>query len=295
MADREWGDLRPAPSTSRAHPFLKWAGGKTQIVPELRRFLPPLASGGTYYEPFLGGGAVFFALEPTRAILSDTNAPLVYAYRAVMEELDDLIEALSLLVPPRSRLEYEEHRRTFNQLALARRRLGKSDRIQLAALLIWLNHTCFNGLYRVNSKGEFNVPMGSYKRPRIYSPIELEAVSQTLRSSRAVLKIADFERAVRPAHSGDLVYLDPPYQPLSATASFTGYTKKGFDDEEQRRLARVIHELVDRGVRIVLSNSSTEFIRGLYRDLDRDVVMAPRAINCVGSRRAPVAELVVSA
>jgi DNA adenine methylase len=293
MPARQWGTLETAPLL-QARPFLKWAGGKGQVIPLLRQELPSLGEGQRYFEPFLGGGAVFFALQPKLATLSDLNRTLITAFLAVKNRPQELLLALARLPAPTSSEEYYGRRTEFNRLLATKRGLTGPETVEVAALLIWLNHTCFNGLFRVNRAGLFNVPYGAYRNPSIYSKANIRAASRSLRTAHAILKAEDFEKVLRPAEKGDFVYLDPPYQPLTATARFTSYTSGGFGEEDQERLARVVHDLISRGCRVVLSNSATPRIRDLYRDLPQRVVMVPRAINCVGTRRAPVEELVVA-
>ena len=238
---------------------------------------------------------MFFALGPRAAFLSDSNEALVTTYRAIQFDLPGVLRELQDLPPPQTPDEYYERRSHFNRLLTRRRQRSKRSAAELAALFIWLNHTCYNGLYRVNQKGEFNVPMGSYVNPGIYSSEGLELAHACLVRANARVECIDYAGALAMAHEGDFAYLDPPYQPVSATAKFTSYTKEGFGETEQRRLADTIHDAAARGVRIVLSNSPSDAIRALYQDLRIEVVKAPRAISCVGSKRAAVNEFVVVA
>ena len=289
----------PGPGSVRASqgqatkPFLKWAGGKGQALPELRRFLPELEEGSTYFEPFLGGGAVFFGLEPQSAVLSDLNRALVFTYQTVKDDVEGLIKALGKLAPPDSEPDYYTARTKFNRLLAHLSTLDKSQIVAFSALFIWLNHLCYNGLYRVNKKGGFNVPYGFYKAPAIYNAEVLRAASRLLRTARVMA--CDYETALEGAGKGDLAYLDPPYEPTSDTAKFTSYTSSGFGTTDQERLSRVVHDLVSRGCRVVLSNSPSERIKQLYSGFRFERVAVTRAINCVGSRRSAVEELVVIA
>jgi DNA adenine methylase len=292
--ERNWADLRAHRPITPVTPFLKWAGGKSQVFPALKKFFPDLGEG-TYYEPFLGGGAVYFALKPARAVLSDINRELITCYQVVRDDLDGLIQELSKLPSHPSTREYYETRAEFNRLKDTPGRLTSANKRELASRFIWLNHTCFNGLYRVNSAGQFNVPMGSYKNPSIFNANNLRAIGNLLRSSNARIIRADFATTLAKAGRGDLAYLDPPYQPITATSNFTSYTKGGFGPREQERLAKAVSEAAGRGCRIVLSNSPTEFVKGLYSEMKMELVRAPRAINSIGARRMAVDELVVLA
>jgi DNA adenine methylase len=235
-------------------PFLKWAGGKRQILPDILRRLPERCE--TYHEPFLGGGAVFFALAARgafrRAVLGDRNADLIDAYLGVRDDVERVITRLARM--PHDRSFYERLR------ALDPRKLSGAQR---AARIIYLNRTCYNGLYRVNRAGQFNVPFGRYENPRILDRENLRAASRALRG--AALGAGDFEAVLARARPGDVVYFDPPYVPLSATASFTAYDREAFGPDEQRRLARVLEALRRRGVYAVLSNSDVRVTRALYR------------------------------
>ncbi len=263
----------------RPKPFLKWAGGKTKLVPEILKRFP--GRFGHYHEPFVGGAAVFFALGPERATLSDINDELVNAYRAIRDDVEGVIEALG------AHRATEEH---FYEVRGQER--SALTATTSTARTIFLNRTCFNGLYRVNRKGQFNVPFGRYANPKICDADNLRAVSEALAEvsieHRSAFEVLDH------AKKGDLVYFDPPYDPVSKTASFTSYTKTGFGDAEQERLADVFAALDRKGVHVVLSNSDTEFIRSLYAGFEIEQVFCRRAINSRADRRGPVAEVLVS-
>ncbi|MBK7579639.1 MAG: DNA adenine methylase [Myxococcales bacterium] len=263
-----------------ARPVLKWAGGKTQLLPEILARLP--AQIGTYFEPFIGGGAVFFALASQarfrRAVLSDRNPDLVAVYRALKEDVESVIRALGRL--QHSKAEY------YRVRALRPRGLA-----QRAARIVYLNKTGYNGLYRVNRSGQFNVPFGSYKNPNICDAANLRAAAAVL--SDVEIEVADFEESVSRARAGDAVYLDPPYVPLSKTASFTAYDRHPFGPGEHQRLAQVFADLERRGVHAVLSNSDTPETRSLYRGFKLSTVRVSRPINCRPGARGPIDELLV--
>ncbi|MCS6888773.1 DNA adenine methylase [Chloroflexus sp.] len=273
-----------------ARPFLKWAGGKSQLLPELSRRIPERF--GRYHEPFVGGGALFFYLWNHNrlqrgAILSDLNPELIDCYRAVRDQVEDLIELLQSLRPyATDRDFFYEIRAWDRQPAFAQRPL-----VERAARTIFLNRTCYNGLYRLNNKGQFNAPFGYYKNPQIVDSDNLREVSRALR--HAELRVADFAAVLDQAQPGDFIYFDPPYVPVSSTASFTSYTRRGFDEAEQRRLAAVFHQLAERNCYVMLSNSSTTLAHQLYaKAREVDVVLASRKINCDGKRRGLVEELI---
>lgn len=273
------------PSTQRrveARPFLKWAGGKGQLLPELLTRVPK--AFGKYFEPFLGGGALFFALHTSgrldHAYLSDANSKLMDTYRAVRDEVEAVIAKLRPFVNDKE-LYYRVRAWRHAELAPARR----------AARFIYLNKTCYNGLYRENQRGEFNVPFGRYRHPKICDADSLWAAAVALR--QAELKCHDFEKVLDLAEAGDFVYLDPPYDPLSATSSFTSYHGEGFGPDEQRRLAHTFQELDRRGVYVMLSNSDTRLIRALYRRHVVEKVQAARPINSKAARRGKITELIV--
>ena len=267
-----------------AAPFVKWAGGKGRLLSQLRPLLPMGVEHMRHVEPFVGGGALFFSRRPGRALLTDINPALVAAYSAIRDDVNGVIGALRGLADRHSRDSYYEVRESYNQ----GRRISSSKR---AAMFIYLNKTCFNGLHRVNRKGEFNVPVGSYKNPRILNEEGLHAASRVLQ--RAGLKCAPFETLLEDAKPGDFVYFDPPYEPISHTASFTSYAQDGFSREDQTRLRDVYKVLDRRGCKLMLSNSDVPFIRSLYRDFEIGKVAAPRAINCDAAKRGKVTEVVV--
>ena len=273
----------------KCYPFVKWAGGKGQLIAEISKFIP--SSFDRYFEPFLGGGANFFYLVSMKnrrftAILSDTNQELVNAFRVVSESVEELIKILRL-----HEKEYYKSRQEYYY----RLRISKplSD-IERAARFVTLNKTCYNGLYRVNRKGLFNVPMGRYKKPLICDAQNLRNISLILRKSNTELKASDYKEILNEnASEDDFIYLDPPYSPLSSTSNFTGYTNIGFSNEDQQQLALVFKKLDKRGCRILLSNSNTPTIRKLYREYTVTEIQANRAINSKASKRTGHTELLI--
>ena len=287
---------------SGARPFVKWAGGKTQIVGDLLALAPPRID--TYYEPFAGGGALFFRLaadpdrRPRRAVLNDLNAELMATFRAVRDDIEPLIERLGELdrayvdLDPGGRNDrYYEVREEYRELVAARAAAGD---LEVASRLIFLNKTCFNGLYRVNRSGQFNVPHGRYVRPRILDEPGLRAASDAL--ATAELRSVDFEEACEGAGPGDFVYLDPPFYPLSDTSSFTAYTGADFGHDDQLRLKLRADVVRERGAAVLLSNSSREWVVGAYEGSGYHIgsIPARRVINSHGDSRGPVDELAVT-
>jgi len=298
-----------------ARPFLKWAGGKTQLLPQLRALYPPeLASGAltTYVEPFVGGGAVFFdvvqAYEIERAWLWDANPELILIYRVVQQDVEALIAELARYAGEYQQLAGEERKARYYQV---RTKLNQqradfdferySDAwIQRAAMHLFLNKTCYNGLFRLNRRGEFNVPHGRYKNPRILDAENLRQASRVLQI--ATIRQGDFERCSEVVDDRAFVYFDPPYRPISKTAHFTSYSKHGFDDQGQRRLARFFARLHRQtNARLMLSNSDPtnedpgdRFFDDLYREFHLFRVSAARNINSKAAKRGPVRELVIT-
>ena len=266
-----------------AQPVVKWAGGKSRLLPELFARLPP--SWGRYFEPFGGGAALFFALAPERGVLGDANADLVRMYRAIAADAGAVIRKLRSHARAHSVDYYYGARARWNA-----RRASWAPATGAAAF-IYLNKTCYNGLWRVNRAGGFNVPCGRYTNPPICVPDALLAAHRVLQ--RAELRCGDYRATVEDAERGDLVYLDPPYEPVTATASFTSYTAHAFGREDQRALAETARQLVRRGCHVVLSNSDTPFIRDLYAGFQLDAVRCPRSINSSADRRGAVSELII--
>ena len=265
---------------ARPRPFLKWAGGKRQLLEAIDRLRP--STFGTYHEPFVGGGALFFHLEPARAFLSDTNERLVRTYRGVQSQVERVIAGLS--EAPHD-LAYFEAQRA--------RLIDEEDDVEVAAWMIYLNKTGFNGLYRVNARNVFNVPFGRYTRPRVCDAPNLRACSAALAGSSVERR--EFDITLERARPGDFVYFDPPYVPLSSSSSFTAYTAGGFGPEEHRRLRDVALALKQRGVHVLLSNSSAPLVRELYAGGDFELVevQASRAVNSKGDARGKVCELLI--
>ncbi|MBD1864194.1 MULTISPECIES: DNA adenine methylase [Trichocoleus] len=267
----------PILETTPPRPFLKWAGGKGQLIAKYLPYQPQKFQ--TYYEPFLGGGAVFFHLLPKRAVLSDINPELINVYHCVREQVELLIEHLSIHQQKHSR-DY------FHQV---RAKPGTTD-LERAARFVYLNRVCFNGLWRENSKGEFNTSFGRYKNPLICNAELLRSVSAALQP--VVLKAQPFE-SVLDAADNDFVYLDPPYHPLNPTSSFTSYSRNGFTEHDQIRLRELFVNLAERGVQVTLSNSDCPFIRELYSDFRVYTVPARRAINSKANNRGEVNEVLI--
>ncbi|MGP5176473.1 DNA adenine methylase [Psychrobacter immobilis] len=265
-------------------PFLKWVGGKRQLMNEIEPLIPSKIS--TYYEPFIGGGAVFLNQQPKKAVINDYNAELINVYKMVRDNVEELIEDLAT---------HENESEYFYKIRLQDREEGFDElsALKRASRVIYLNKTCFNGLYRVNSSGEFNTPFGRYKSPNIVNEPVLRAVSKYLQNNNIQLLSGDFEDALKGARKGAFVYLDPPYDPLSKSSNFTGYVEGGFGSDQQERLRDVCVNLHQKGVNFLLSNSATLFVKELYKDFEIIEVGAKRHINSVASKRGEVTEVLV--
>jgi DNA adenine methylase len=265
-------------TAEKIKPPVKWAGGKTQLLSQLRPLFPK--GFNLYLEPFVGGGAVFFDLQPNRAVLIDSNFELINFYQVVKNNLEELLRDLK---KHKNSKEYYYKIRSLDP--------DQMDSIERASRFLYLNKTCFNGLWRVNKRGKFNVPFGRYKNPNYGDKENLYMVSAALKNAEIICD--DFSIVTDYVTPGDFVYFDPPYHPLSKTASFTSYTEDSFDEKDQMRLAETFRELDAKNCNVMLSNSDTEFIRGLYRGYDIRVVHAKRAINSKGTKRGPIIELVI--
>ena len=278
-----------AVAPTEAQPFLKWVGGKAQLLTQFDEFLP--ARVERYVEPFIGGGAVFFHLKhrfpQMRAFLRDNNDELINTYKAVRDYPKELMRQLDAHLAA-----FRADRERYYYLVRSRHHLPRTDVVERAARMIFLNKTCFNGLWRVNASGEFNVPIGSHANPALYDRENILAASRALEGVH--LATQDFRDTLNETRRGDFAYIDPPYHPVSLTASFTSYTKEDFGAGEQQELASLFADADRRGVRLMLSNSDTGLISRLYRDFHNHIVRARRAINCDGTKRGKVNELVVT-
>ena len=268
-------------------PFLKWVGGKRQVLDQYKLLFPNEYEN--YYEPFLGGGAVFYHLLPNNAYLNDINKKLINTYRFVKKSIDDLVDLLRVIEMEYLNLDIEHRKEYYYN----KRDIFNSNirGVEQAALFIFLNRTGFNGMYRENSKGMFNIPQGRYKNPKILDEENLRNVSESLQN--VTLTSIGFTEALKSAEKGDFVYLDPPYYPLTQTSSFTSYSKDDFTEKDQMDLRNVYVELNARGCKIMLSNSSADFIKELYSDFKQIEIKAKRSINSKAKKRGMIKELAI--
>jgi DNA adenine methylase len=267
-------------------PFLKWVGGKRQIMPAIVQYLPGKLSTYTYYEPFVGGGAVLFHLQPKTAIINDFNEELINVYRVIKENPKELIEDLK---------KHKNESDYFYNIRLLDRspKFQKLSPVKKASRIIYLNKTCYNGLYRVNNAGEFNSPFGRYKNPNIVNEPIIKAVSNYLNLNDIKIYSGDYEDGLQNIKKNSFVYLDPPYDPVSESANFTGYIQGGWEAEDQIRLKEVCDKLNDKGVKFLLSNSATAFIKDLYKSYQIYVIKANRSVNADGEKRGDVEEVLI--
>lgn len=267
-------------------PFLKWVGGKRQLMAVIVNNLPKNIKNLKYYEPFIGGGAVFFHLQPVNAVINDLNNELINVYCVIKNDLDSLIADLK---------RHKNNAEYFYEI----RALDRTDdfntltAVQKASRLIYLNKTCFNGLYRVNNAGEFNVPFGRYKNPNIVNEPTLKAVSKFLKNSNIRISCEDYENVLEKADRDSFVYIDPPYHPISESSNFTGYVRGGWNANDQTRLRDTCDKLNKRGVKFLLSNSSASLIKELYKDFNITNVKASRFVNSKASGRGQIDEVLI--
>lgn len=268
-------------------PVTKWVGGKRQLLPELVKRIPQ--SYNRYFEPFVGGGALLFKLAPQNAVINDQNLELINIYQSIKNNPDELIELLKKHQKNNSKEYYLDVRSVDRD-----GRLDLMTDVERAARILYMLRVDFNGLYRVNKKGQFNVPYGKYKNPKIVNKENIRAVSQYFNQTNVEILNEDFAFAVSKAKSDDFVYFDPPYIPLSTTSSFTSYTEDGFGEKDQIRLANKFFELASKGVKVMESNSDTETTRKLYKNANIYEVKASRVINAKASGRGKINELIIT-
>lgn len=268
-------------------PVIKWVGGKRQLLKQLYDLMP--ANYNNYFEPFLGGGALFFSLAPTNAVVNDANAALIEMYEVIRDHPTELLNYLTVHAQKNSK-EYYYTVREIDRNG----QLGGLNKIQRVARLIFMLKVDFNGLYRVNSKGQFNVPYGRYKNPKIANAENIMTVSAYFNSAKITFLNEDFADAVNTAAKNDFVYFDPPYIPVSVTSSFTSYTADGFGMKDQERLRDLFFALQQKGVKVMLSNSDTELTRDLYQGANFHEVQASRSVNSDSSKRGKIGELIIT-
>ena len=272
----------------KGKPFVKWAGGKRQIMPEIKKYVPE--NYDTFYEPFVGGGAVFFELAPRKAVINDYNSELMNVFECIKDE--DKFDKMCTELNHHEANHSEEYYYQVRNIDRDVRKYNKLADYKKAARTIYLNKACFNGLYRVNSKNEFNVPFGKKEKVNTYEGQNLGVVHCILNFNDIKLLSTDFEEAVKDAKKGDFVYLDPPYD--SDTSTFNDYTENGFNKDEQIRLAKLFKELSDRGCYVMLSNHNTILVNELYKDYNIHVISAKRNINSNGKKRGKVEEVIIT-
>ncbi|MDW7633452.1 DNA adenine methylase [Streptococcus pneumoniae] len=268
-------------------PFTKWTGGKRQLLPVIRELMPKTYN--RYFEPFVGGGALFFDLAPKDAVINDFNAELINCYQQIKDNPQELIEILKVHQEYNSKEYYLDLRS-----ADCDERIDMMSEVQRAARILYMLRVNFNGLYRVNSKNQFNVPYGRYKNPKIVDEELISAISVYLNNNQLEIKVGDFEKAIVDVRTGDFVYFDPPYIPLSETSAFTSYTHEGFSFADQVRLRDAFKRLSDTGAYVMLSNSSSALVEELYKDFNIHYVEATRTNGAKSSSRGKISEIIVT-
>jgi len=272
----------------KAKPFLKWVGGKKKIIPQIKQYIPE--SYCRYFEPFIGGGALFFDLEPKIAYINDINKVLISAYKNIKNHPHEIINKLEDLQKIFYEKYNEERKTYFYEIRDAFNNIEYNSLLK-TSYIIFLNKTCYNGMYRENLKGKFNVPFGRYKNPKILDEKNILTVSKLLQN--VTITDYSFEKAVEDVKSGDFIYFDPPYHPLSITSNFTSYSNGGFTKEDQIKLRDVFKDLDEKGCFVMLSNSDTIFIREIYEEFTQKTVLAARSINCKAAGRGKINELLI--
>lgn len=268
-------------------PILKWVGGKRQLLSEILPMIN-IKSGSTYVEPFLGGGAVLFDLQPKKAIVNDYNGELINVYLTVRDSVEELITELE----KHNANNTEDYYYEVRALDRSEKYLEMSN-VKKAARILYLNKTCYNGLYRVNLAGQFNSPYGKYKNPNIVNATAIRAMSKYLNENRIEICNGDYREVLNRVRKGSFVYLDPPYMPISSSSSFTGYTENGFSYEQQVALKEECDKLKKKGIAFVQSNSDCSEIRELYKEYEIKTVQAKRAINSNASKRGEINEVLI--
>lgn len=278
-----------------AKPFVKWVGGKGKLVPELEKYFPKKFN--RYFEPFVGGGALFYEVIQKNNIvfssINDINKKLIVTYKQIQQDPKKIISLLKNIENEYKKLSLEEQKEYFYTI---RKKYNKEslDNITIAVYLIFLNKTCFNGMYRENSKGEYNIPFGDQKNPTICDEKNILAVSKCLKNTE--INNLSFEEAVEKCKKGDYIYFDPPYYPINATSSFTSYSKNSFGPREQEKLRNVFIKLARKGCFVMLSNSNTDFIKEIYKEYKDyfKYIYATRSINSNGNKRGKILEIVIT-
>lgn len=268
-------------------PFLKWVGGKRQLIPEIKKILPRGILSQSYYEPFIGGGALFFELQPRRAVINDSNEELINVYRVIKDNPTELIEDLK---KHKNTAEYFYQIRAMDRQPL----FAKLNNIERASRVIYLNKTCYNGLYRVNSAGEFNSPFGKNRNPNIVNEPVIKAVSNYLNTAEIQILNNDYQLVLQNIPANSFVYLDPPYHPISDSSNFTGYVKGGWSEKDQIRLRDVCDDMNRKGIKFLLSNSASDFIKDIYSAYHIHQVRANRFVNSVSSKRGQINEFLIN-
>lgn len=271
-------------------PILKWAGGKRQLIPQMEKYLKKIKYT-SYYEPFIGGGSILFYLQPNKAVINDYNKDLIECYKAIKNNYDELI----------TKLEYYETKNNEHDFYKIRE-VDRTDEynnwnsIEKSARLIYLNRTCYNGLFRLNSSGQFNTPFGKYKNPNICNKPVLKALHDYFTNNNIEFRNGDFEDCCNDVPRGSLVYFDPPYDQFDDQVNFVGYTENGFTKKDQERLKKLSDRLIEQGCTVIISNSSTPFIKNLYKDKSKytiHTIMAKRTINSNGKKRGEIQEVLI--